>query len=213
MSEPASRPHGAGETTIWLARHGEVLNPGNLMYGRLPRWGLSAEGQRQADALGRFLAERPLSAIYTSPMLRARRTAASVVRHHPTLRVRIDRRLLELKTSWEGQPHSALNAIGWDFYTHRRAEEDESIEQIRDRMVAWVRTVARRHAGGQVVGVSHGDPIIIAVAALRGLSMEMAHIRPAPYIPTACVFELHLDAAGALLDWQLHVPHREAAAA
>jgi broad specificity phosphatase PhoE len=183
------------------------------MYGRLPRWGLSDEGQRQAVALGTFLERRELEGVYASPMLRARRTAATIAQHHPGLRVRVDRRLLEVRSSWEGQPYSALDEIKWDFYANRRAPEDETIEQIRDRMLGWVQAVARRHEGEEVVGVSHGDPIIIAVAALRGLPMELAHVRPVPYIPTASVYELHLDRAGRLASWQLHVPHVEAAAA
>ena len=80
-------------TTIWLARHGEVHNPGGLLYGRLPRMRLSPLGQRQAEALADFLAPRPLQAIYSSPMLRARKTAAVILTRHPELgRVRVDPR-------------------------------------------------------------------------------------------------------------------------
>ena len=50
-------------TTIWLARHGEVHNPGNVLYGRLPRMRLTPEGRRQAQALADFLAPRKLAAI------------------------------------------------------------------------------------------------------------------------------------------------------
>ena len=66
-------------TTVWLARHGEAHNPSELLYGRLPRVRLSPEGRRQAQALADFLAPRPLAAIYSSPMLRARRTADAVL--------------------------------------------------------------------------------------------------------------------------------------
>lgn len=38
-------------TTVWLARHGEVHNPKQVFYGRLPRMGLSPAGRRQAEAL------------------------------------------------------------------------------------------------------------------------------------------------------------------
>ena len=83
---------GTRGTTIWLARHGEVHNPSNLLYGRLPRMDLSPEGRRQAQALDDFLAERPLAAIYSSPMLRARRTAEIILRVAPRSRARAYRR-------------------------------------------------------------------------------------------------------------------------
>src|SRR5688572_6916704 len=115
-------------TTVWLARHGEVHNPRSVLYGRLPRMRLTPEGQRQADALADFLAPRPLVAIYSSPMLRARRTAAAVLARQPHLyRVCIDRDLLEINTGWQGEPMAALERINWDFYAHPRGAEDESL--------------------------------------------------------------------------------------
>src|ERR1700694_4393289 len=92
-------------TTVWLARHGEAHNPAELLYGRLPRVRLTPEGRRQAHALADFLAPRPLAAIYSSPMLRARRTAEAVLATRADVaRVRLDTDLQEVRNSWEGQP-------------------------------------------------------------------------------------------------------------
>src|SRR5579859_3475849 len=122
-------------TTVWLARHGEVHNPRRVLYGRLPRMRLSVEGHRQARALGEFLGPRPLAAIYSSPMLRARLTAGTVLASHPSLqRVRIDADLQEVDTGWQGQPLEALENIDFDFYAHPHAADDESLQMIRDRM-------------------------------------------------------------------------------
>ena len=96
-------------TTIWLARHGEVHNPRGLLYGRLPRMRLSPAGQRQAEALADFLARRRLAAVYSSPMLRARTTAAVILARQPQLaRVRIDRDLQEIRTGWSGDRKSVV---------------------------------------------------------------------------------------------------------
>lgn len=187
-------------------------NPRHLLYGRLPRFGLSPEGRRQADALGRFLAERPLAAIFSSPMLRARRTAALVAAYHPTLTVRVDRALHEIDNSWEGTPLDELDQIGWDYYSHPRHADDESLEQIRDRLCGWLARVLRRHAGAEVLGVSHGDPILVLVACLTGRTMTTHGIRPQPYIPTACVYRLDFDPGGTFLGHELFVPHQTTAA-
>src|SRR5205814_5371491 len=117
----------------------EVHNPANLLYGRLPRMGLSAEGRRQAQALNEFLAEQPLAAIYSSPMPRARRTAETILTSHPELsRVRIDADLQEVRSAWEGEPLAALEAIDWDFYGHPREPSDESLQTIHQRMPRWL---------------------------------------------------------------------------
>src|SRR3982074_1571184 len=96
-------------TTIWLARHGEAHNPSELLYGRLPRVRLTAEGRRQARALADFLAPQPLAAIYSSRMLRARRTAEAVLATRSDVaRIRIDADLTEVRTGWQGEPLAAL---------------------------------------------------------------------------------------------------------
>jgi broad specificity phosphatase PhoE len=200
-------------TTIWLARHGEVHNPSNVLYGRLPRVRLTSEGRRQAQALAEFLGPRPLAAIYSSPMLRARRTAAAILASRPELkRVRIDADLQEVRTAWQGEPLAALEQIGWDFYTNPRHPADESMEAIQRRMLRWLKRVLERNAGGEVVGVSHGDPILILVGTLRGLPLESQLIFPRPYIEAGIVYRLRIDAQGACRDVELFVPHAEAAA-
>jgi probable phosphoglycerate mutase len=199
-------------TTVWLARHGEAHNPGNILYGRLPRVGLTPEGRRQARAIAELLRPHPLAAIYSSPMLRARKTAEAVLDAQPGLdRVKIDSDLLEVRTSWQGEPATALESINWDFYTNPRDPADESLRDIHDRMLRWLGRVLRRHAGGEVVGVSHGDPILILVGTLSGLPLDR-RIFPQPYILPGVVYRMRFDAAGACGEIKLLVPHAEAAA-
>jgi broad specificity phosphatase PhoE len=200
-------------TTIWLARHGEVHNPDNLLYGRSPRMRLTHEGRRQAQALATFLRPRPLAAIYSSPMLRARRTAEAVLAPRPELpRLRIDSDLHEVRTGWEGEPLESLQQIDWDFYTNPRAAGDESLGTIQERMLRWHKRVLRRHNGTEVLGVSHGDPILVLVGTLTGLPLDPRHIFPRPYIGTGILYRLRFDASGACQDVKLLVPHAEAAA-
>jgi broad specificity phosphatase PhoE len=200
-------------TTVWLARHGEAHNPSGVLYGRLPRVRLTPEGRRQAQALADYLAPRPLAAIYSSPMLRARRTAEVVLAAHPKLaRVRLDADLQEIRTGWQGEPLASLQRINWDFYAHPRSPDDESLQTIRDRMLRWVHRAVRRHAGAEVVGVSHGDPILILTGCLKGLPLEPEHIFPRPYIGTGALFRMLFDASGNCHDIQLIAPRTEAAA-
>jgi broad specificity phosphatase PhoE len=200
-------------TTVWLARHGEVHNPGNVLYGRLPRVRLTPEGQRQAHALAEVLRKRPLAAIYSSPMLRARSTAEAVLAVHPELgRIHRDVDLTEVRTGWEGEPIASLERIDWDFYTHPRGPDDESLEKIQRRMQRWLQRVLRRHAGREVLGVSHGDPILVLVATASGLPLEPHRIFPRPYIQPGVLYRMRFDARGACRGLDLLVPHAEVAA-
>jgi broad specificity phosphatase PhoE len=190
-----------------------VRNPHNVLYGRMPRMRLSEEGRRQAQALATYLAPRPLAAIYSSPMLRARRTAEIVLQGHPGLgHVRIDSDLQEVKTAWQGEPLASLEQIDWDFYAHPRKPDDESLQAIHDRMQRWLGRVLRRHPGGEVVGVSHGDPILILVGTQSGLPLDPRKIFPRPYIQPGVMYRMRFDPNGTCRDIQLLVPHAEAAA-
>src|SRR5947209_5196449 len=102
-------------TVIYVVRHAEVHNPKDIVYGRLPRFGLSTHGRLQAEAVARFLAQRPVDAIYTSPLLRARQTAESISAELPQVPLRTTERLLEVKTGYQGQPNSIL-VSGFSFY-------------------------------------------------------------------------------------------------
>jgi broad specificity phosphatase PhoE len=200
-------------TIVWLARHGEVHNPGKVLYGRLPRMRLTPEGHRQADALADFLAPRRLAAVYSSPLLRARLTARAIAAgQYEASRVRIDADLQEIRSAWQGEPLTELEAIAWDLYANPRAADDESLGAIRDRMLRWLDRVLRRHAGGEVVGVSHGDPILILAGTMRGLPLHQDHIFPRPYIDTGALFRMQFDAARRCRDVQLLVPHARVAA-
>lgn len=65
-------------TQVLLVRHGETaLNAGGRLRGRLDP-DLNAVGQREVAALARALMAYDVRTVYTSPLLRARRTAQAI---------------------------------------------------------------------------------------------------------------------------------------
>lgn len=184
-------------TTILLIRHADVHNPGDVLYGRLPRFRLSADGVRQAEATAEALAGETLAAIYTSPMLRARQTARIIARHHPDAPLRAARALIEVRTGWEGTPWTELDR-DTNLYDPPKRPDDENIVDIADRMGRFLRLLAGRHAGRIVACVSHGDPIIIARVLFEGGPLTLAGIRPPEYPERASVTRLRLTPDGAL---------------
>src|SRR5436305_2921530 len=167
-------------TEILVVRHAEVHNPKDILYGRLPRFGLSERGRRQAEATARFLAGRPISAIYTSPLLRARQTAVILAQHLPEAEYHTASALMEVRTGYQGEPNTILKP-GFSFYHPKRNEGDESMEDVAARMLGIMRLIARRHAGSAAVAVSHADPIAILRLAIEGKEMTARNLHSTVY--------------------------------
>jgi probable phosphoglycerate mutase len=172
-------------------RHAEVHNPKNIVYGRLPRFGLSAAGRIQADRAGRFLAARPVAALYSSPLLRARQTAAILSQYHPNAPVRRSSALLEARTGYQGSPNSILKK-GFSFYEPRHSATDETMQDIFDRMLRFMLRLVRHHAGEAVVAVSHADPIAVLRVGLDGLPLTVDNLHQTVYPGRGSVTQIDL---------------------
>lgn len=169
-------------TRVDLVRHGHVENPERRVYGRLPGWSLSAEGRRQAADVAGHLRGRPIVHVYASPLERATETAAAIA-EACGVPVSTDDALLEaaLGMRWEGLSWSEVRTTRHaelDAYLHRPHEVDfaeETFAELGDRMVDAIRRIVARHAGREVVVVSHGDPIKAAVCHLTGIAIADMH--------------------------------------
>ena len=161
------------------------------MYGRLPRFRLSERGHLQAQQTARFLASRPVTAIYTSPLLRARQTAEVLSQYHPSAPVRSSRALLEVRTSYQGSPNSILQP-GFSFYEPPKEPGDETMQEVFERLVRFLRRAASRHRGGTVVAVTHADPIAIMRVGLDRLPMTASSLHSTVYPARSSVTQLTL---------------------
>jgi broad specificity phosphatase PhoE len=172
----------ASVTTIILVRHTDVQNPHDILYGRLPRYGLSDLGWKQAEVTASVLAEEPVETFYSSPQLRARQTARVLRSAHPDASLHISRLLAEVVTGWQGRPHAELEEIGFNFYDNPLNPTDESLEELWARIQRFVNRARRKHSGSTVVAVTHGDICHLARAGYRGFPIEIGSIRlPHPY--------------------------------
>jgi alpha-ribazole phosphatase len=156
-----------------LVRHGESeANVARLLLGRTDS-PLSEHGVRQAEALARVLAPSPR--VVSSPLERARLTAAAVARGSE---VEIDERWVEVDYGeYEGQPLDAVPAEVWRRWRsdrHFRPPGGETLAELALRVRAACDELFAEPGRGarsedtDVVVVSHVSPIKAAVAwALR----------------------------------------------
>ncbi|CAO5230792.1 histidine phosphatase family protein [Frankia sp. AgKG'84/4] len=175
MTAAAGAP-GGGPTRVHLVRHGEVFNPGKVLYGRLPGFGLSDKGQSQAKVTAEFLAGLDVAAVVASPLDRAQQTAAPIAAAHG-LTVQVDPRLIESRNAFEGRTFEAGPAVlryprMWRLLANPfRPSWGEPYDEIATRMLAAVAEWRDAHLGRHVVLVSHQLPVWTARRALEGLRL------------------------------------------
>jgi broad specificity phosphatase PhoE len=151
-------------TVVHLMRHGEVHNPDRILYGRLPGFGLSDLGVRQAEQVAAYLRDHDVVHVAASPLLRAQQTAAPIAALHG-LDVVTDEGLIEAANVFEGSRVSvgdgALRAPrSWPKLRNPfRPSWGEPYREIADRMLAAVHRARQRAAGHEAVCVSHQLPI------------------------------------------------------
>jgi len=161
-------------TNIHLIRHGAVENPNNIYYGRLPRYGLSDEGQKQARSTGILLMDQaPISAVYSSPLLRARQTAEILVKDM-NLYISYTRLLLESFTPYDGRPGKELEEKRWDIYTGNH-KPYELPKDVFDRSYRFIDKVLRKHSGSNVIAVTHADIILFLSLWACGYPVDYHH--------------------------------------
>jgi broad specificity phosphatase PhoE len=157
-------------TRIHLVRHGEVHNPRQILYGRLPRFGLNHRGRQQARRAAEWLNRRALAALFSSPMLRARQTAQAVLDGNSNLVLHISAWLNEVHTIYAGRPGAEIDARGGDVYTGS-GDGYEQPPDIVARAGKFCRRVRTRFAGRQAAAVTHGDIITIMVLWASGFEL------------------------------------------
>lgn len=146
---------------IYLVRHGEVDNPRDVLYGRLPDFHLSEIGKDRVNSIAEKLKNNHnIKKIYSSPLERTQETAEIIAKHLniPKGEIIIDDRLIEIDCrDWSGRPMS-------EFRTQTDYVENpfhqtvvEPLLESGHRVVGLLKEIASE--GKDAVVVSHGDPI------------------------------------------------------
>jgi probable phosphoglycerate mutase len=166
-------------TTVILVRHGQTPSTGKILPGRAPGLHLADTGREQAERAAARIGELDrVDAIYTSPLERARETAAPIGKARG-LKPVVERGLLECDFgSWTGAELGKLMKLP-EWGTVQRAPSTftfpggESFSAMQHRIVSAVDKLRAAHPGGTIVCVSHADPIKAAVAHALGTHLDL----------------------------------------
>ncbi|MDQ6935314.1 MAG: histidine phosphatase family protein [Actinomycetota bacterium] len=151
-------------TTVHLLRHGEVLNPRGILYGRTPGYHLSELGKAMAVRVAERIGDRDITHLVSSPLERAQETAVPLARARG-LEVVTDDRVVESWNIFEGRPFSVGDGVlrqpsAWvHLWNPFRPSWGEPYKEVAARM--WAGVVSARDAadGHEAVVVSHQLPI------------------------------------------------------
>ena len=180
---------GPAPTLVFLVRHGKTPTTGSVLPGRASGLHLADEGNAQAEAVARRIAEfhsartdkkggSGISAVYASPMERTRETAAPIAKALG-LRVRQRPGLIECDFGeWTGRKLADLNKLPeWKTVQRHpagfRFPKGESFSEMQTRMVDTLNALVGEHPGESIVAVSHADTIKAAVAQALGTPLDL----------------------------------------
>ena len=161
---------------ILVIRHGETAwNREEVFRGRadVP---LSERGREQARLLAEAVREQPVRAVYSSPLARARETAAPLAQALG-LELTIDERMIDMSFGdWEGRPRAEVEKEQPGPYqtwltepARFRAPGGESLSDVLARAWPALQEIAERHAEDAAAVVSHRVVCKVLLCAALGV--------------------------------------------
>jgi len=190
-----------GATTLYLVRHGETeLNRRDCFRGASPAK-LNELGRRQAEEVGRALADLEPAAVLSSPMERAWETARALAAPHG-LEPRAEAALRNIDLgAWNGRPKAEVQReepARWRLWLERpedlRVPGAETLSQVRRRAWAGIVALEEEFRGRTLLVVSHSTVLRPILAAALDL--------PPPWL-----WRFHLDHASYSI--LVRRPHRD----
>lgn len=151
-------------TIVHLLRHGEVYNPDGILYGRLPGFGLSEQGHKQALTVADALATHDLAHVAASPLQRAQETARPIAGPHG-VDVATDERLIEADNIFEGKRFGVGDGAlrrpeHWPHLRNPRLPSwGEPYIEIAHRMLGAIYRARALAEGREALCVSHQLPV------------------------------------------------------
>ena len=152
-------------------RHGEVFNPKQIIYGKIPGYFLSDKGCKDIRNTADKLSENgPFELIYASPMDRTRQSA-EIISSIVGSTIEVEPRITDTDVgTFQGEPFTKLPT---DYFSDSSEEyRIESPRVVLNRMMSWFEVVRKKHVGMNLIAVSHRDPIGALVNELNNTATK-----------------------------------------
>ncbi|MEK6247310.1 MAG: histidine phosphatase family protein, partial [Planctomycetales bacterium] len=168
-------------TVMYLLRHGatdnNLANPPKLQGCNLNP-GLSAEGRRQACAASVLLGNQAITAVYSSPLLRAVETAETVAHQHQLPVMKVDGIIEADVGNWEGRDWEEIQQSEPAAYHQFIADPasnaysgGECFGEVAARVIPQFDRLLEQHMGDSIVVVGHNVVNRVYLAHLSGIPL------------------------------------------
>ena len=166
-------------TQIFLIRHAvnDFVKTGKLA-GWTPGVHLNEEGQAQAIALGKRLADTPFDYLYASPLERTMETAEAIRQHHQHLTIQQIAELGEVRYGdWEGMEINKLTGrkmwqVVQQYPSRAEFPNGETMRGVQTRAVNAIEALVSAHPRETVAVVTHADIIKMVLAHFLGMHLD-----------------------------------------
>ncbi len=164
-------------THWWWVRHARALNHDNRVYGNTLNVSVDTRDTTPFRALARAL---PKGAILIRNRLnRSVETAAAIeAQGFAPARVQVEEELQELCFGeWQGLTYDEIREVSgghpvWFTPLDLVPPKGESFLQMRTRVIAGIERLTQELAGQDIVSISHGGPIRVAIGHALGFDAE-----------------------------------------
>ena len=162
---------------FFLVRHATHDLVDRVLCGRMAGVSLGEEGRAQARRLAERLSRERIAALYTSPLERARETAAPIA-ERLGLEARPCDAINEIDLGeWAGKAFAALaEDPRWSSWNEARSVSrppgGESMLEAQARVIAGLEALRAAHPDAAVALVSHSDVIKAALTYCLGLPID-----------------------------------------
>ncbi len=166
-------------TQILLIRHAvnDFVKTGKLA-GWTPGVHLNEEGQAQATALGKRLADTPIDILFASPLERTMETAEAIRLHHPHLTIQQTIELGEVRYGdWEGMEINKLTGrkmwqVVQQYPSRAEFPNGETMRGVQTRAVNAVEALVNEYPRQTIAVVTHADIIKMVLAHFLGMHLD-----------------------------------------
>ncbi|MBA1334878.1 MAG: hypothetical protein HPY66_0499 [Firmicutes bacterium] len=164
---------------LTIVRHGETKGNQQMLYQGWTDTQLDRKGVQQAERLALRLRGEEFDRIYSSPLLRALRTATIINRFHGLEIIKVDN-IKEIHFGeWENMSRIQLEELYPGYMKEWRSDwrnyavpGGESLEIAYERINSWLDRVIRENRSGRFLIVSHAGAIRTMVSHLVGKGIE-----------------------------------------
>lgn len=163
---------------IIFLRHGQAKNnTERILAGRSSGVNLTEEGILQVQNIAKIMKPLPISAVYSSPIQRAKNTAEIVARSN-SINYSLDDRLIELEMGkFTGMHYDDIfSKHGNVFLKYYEEQPDiiqngvETFANVKNRVLDIVNFVSKKYSNQNVVLVTHMDPIKAIISTILKLT-------------------------------------------